>query len=124
GALVSGWTTWSFLLLRRRRRRHQKRKHHNLLEIHSITPVVFRMRKFILLILLSCAAPLSGQTRADTLRGTWTTPGRAWWDVTFYDLHVAIQPRDTTIKGWNRIVYKVLQPSNEMQIDLMEPLVV
>jgi aminopeptidase N len=58
------------------------------------------------------------------LRGTWTTPARAWWDVTFYDLHVAIQPKDTTIKGWNRIVYKVLQPATEMQIDLMEPLVI
>ena len=34
-------------------------------------------------------------TRADTLRGDWTTPGRAWWDVTFYDLHLAIDPADS-----------------------------
>src|SRR5262245_34117787 len=26
-------------------------------------------------------------TRADTLRGS-ITPERAWWDVTFYDLHI------------------------------------
>ena len=29
------------------------------------------------------------RSRADTLRGSFTTPGRNWWDVTFYDLHVA-----------------------------------
>ena len=38
-------------------------------------------------------------TRADTLRGDWTTPGRAWWDVTFYDLHIAISPSDSSISG-------------------------
>ena len=64
------------------------------------------------------------QSRADTLRGSFTTPGRKWWDVTFYDLHVAIQPNDSSIAGYNGITYKVLEPAVEMQIDLMEPLVV
>ena len=64
------------------------------------------------------------RSRADTLRGSFTTPGRAWWDVTFYDLHVSIRPNDSTIAGYNGITYKVIQPSTEMQIDLMEPLVV
>ena len=67
-------------------------------------------------------------TRADTLRGSFTTPGRRWWDVSFYDLHVAISPRDSSIRGHNAITYRVLEPpparAREMQIDLMEPLVV
>jgi aminopeptidase N len=61
-------------------------------------------------------------TRADTLRGSWTTPGRNWWDVTFYDLHVTINPADSTIRGYNGITYQVLRPGRELQIDLMEPL--
>ena len=64
------------------------------------------------------------QSRADTVRGSFTTPGRRWWDVTFYDLHVAVQPNDSSIAGYNGITYRVLEPASEMQIDLMEPLVV
>ncbi|GAA4304059.1 M1 family metallopeptidase [Compostibacter hankyongensis] len=60
-------------------------------------------------------------THADTLRGS-VTPQRAWWDVTFYDLHVQISPADSSIRGYNRITYRVLQPAQEMQIDLMTPL--
>ncbi|HWZ59039.1 MAG TPA: M1 family aminopeptidase [Gemmatimonadaceae bacterium] len=60
-------------------------------------------------------------THADTLRGS-ITPERAWWDVTFYDLHVAVSPADSTIRGWNGITYRVVQPAREMQIDLQQPL--
>ena len=63
-------------------------------------------------------------SRADTLRGSYTTPGRSWWDVTFYDLHVAISPADSGVAGHNGITYRVLAPGREMQIDLMEPLAV
>jgi aminopeptidase N len=63
-------------------------------------------------------------SRADSLRGSWTTPGRSWWDVSFYDLHVDVSPADSSIAGWNGITYRVLEPHSEMQIDLMEPLVV
>ena len=62
-------------------------------------------------------------TRADTIRGS-NTPQRAWWDVGFYDLHVKISPRDSTIAGYNAITYRVLKPAREMQIDLQMPLVV
>ena len=61
-------------------------------------------------------------TRADTLRGEWKTAQRAWWDVVFYDLRVAINPADSTIRGSNAITYRVLAPAKEMQIDLMPPL--
>jgi aminopeptidase N len=60
-------------------------------------------------------------THADSLRGS-NGPGRAWWDVTFYDLHVRVEPADSSIRGYNAIVYRVLAPSQEMQIDLREPL--
>jgi hypothetical protein len=62
-------------------------------------------------------------TRADTLRGT-NSPARSWWDVTFYDLKVAIDPGDSTIRGSNGISYRVVRPGTEMQIDLQPPLVV
>ena len=60
-------------------------------------------------------------THADTLRGS-NGPARAWWDVQFYDLHTRVNPRDSTITGWNGIVYRVLQPAQQMQIDLQVPL--
>jgi len=62
-------------------------------------------------------------TRADTLRGS-ITPQRAWWDVTFYDLHVTIQPSDSTITGHNTVFYKITEAAKgrKMQIDLRRPL--
>ena len=62
-------------------------------------------------------------TRADTLRGS-NTPERSWWDVAFYDLHVKVNPPDSSITGYNVISYRVLKPAREMQIDLQLPLVV
>src|SRR5437899_10216721 len=77
-------------------------------------------------VLLCAPMRLAAQTRAfthaDTLRGSYTTAGRAWWDVTFYDLRVTISPPDSSIRGSNGISYRVLQPSSDMQIDLMIPL--
>ncbi|MEO7218971.1 MAG: M1 family metallopeptidase [Gemmatimonadaceae bacterium] len=60
-------------------------------------------------------------THADTLRGS-NTPERAWWDATFYDLHVRVNPADSSISGHNGITYRVTGPSREMQIDLQVPL--
>lgn len=68
------------------------------------------------------AQPPRTFTRADTLRGSYTTPARAWWDVAFYDLHVAIAPQDSSIRGYNGITYRVLEPATELQVDLMQPL--
>lgn len=69
----------------------------------------------------TASAQEAGFTRADTLRGT-ITPERAWWDVTFYDLHVTLDPADSTIRGRNGITYRVVGKSRAMQIDLQEPL--
>jgi aminopeptidase N len=60
-------------------------------------------------------------TRADTLRGSITAQ-RAWWDVTFYDLHVTVSPADSAIRGDNAITYRIVSPAKEMQIDLQVPL--
>jgi aminopeptidase N len=64
-------------------------------------------------------------THADTIRGS-NTPQRAWWDASFYDLHVRVSPTDSSITGYNAITYRVLKPApaREMQIDLQVPLVV
>jgi aminopeptidase N len=60
-------------------------------------------------------------THADTIRGS-NTPQRAWWDASFYDLHVTVNPADSSIRGWNAITYRVLKTGEEMQIDLQVPL--
>ena len=62
-------------------------------------------------------------SHADSLRGG-NGPGRSWWDVTYYDLHVKVQPADSSIIGWNGITYKVLRANQRMQVDLQPPLVV
>jgi aminopeptidase N len=61
-------------------------------------------------------------THADTLRGS-IGPARAWWDVSFYDLHVRVNPKDSSISGMNRITYRMLSLQTEMQLDLQQPMV-
>lgn len=83
------------------------------------------MYRIIFPVVISLAAGLQAQavpfTHADTLRGS-DGPARSWWDVTFYDLHVTIDPANERIEGWNRITYRVLEPATEMQIDLQMPM--
>lgn len=61
-------------------------------------------------------------THADTLRGS-NGPGRDWWDVTKYDLHVKFNIEDSTISGYNVIDFKILKDGSEIQIDLQEPMI-
>ncbi len=76
-------------------------------------------------VMLAAQAALPVFTHADTIRGS-NTPQRAWWDVAFYNLHVKVNPADSSISGYNAITYRVLKPApaREMQIDLQMPLVV
>ncbi len=60
-------------------------------------------------------------TRQDTLRGS-ITPERAWWDLKYYHLDIAVNPSDSSIKGSNTVMYKVLKPYKRMQIDLQPPM--
>ncbi|HYV98294.1 MAG TPA: M1 family metallopeptidase [Gemmatimonadaceae bacterium] len=62
-----------------------------------------------------------GFSHADSLRGS-NTPQRAWWDAAFYDLHVRVNPADSTISGFNGVTYRVLKPASEMQLDLQVPM--
>ena len=82
-------------------------------------------RLLLIAILLAPCARLQAQvgpfTHADTLRGS-DGPARSWWDVTFYDLHVSVDPENERIEGWNQITYRVREPAAEMQIDLQVPM--
>jgi aminopeptidase N len=60
-------------------------------------------------------------TLDDTLRGS-ITPERAWWNLTFYDLKINVNPSEKSIKGSNTIHYTVLKVQKVMQIDLQPPL--
>lgn len=74
-----------------------------------------------LLILSVCGHAQEKFTKADKLRGS-ITEERAWWDVTHYDLSVEVFPDKQSIKGTNRITYKVVDTSQKMQIDLQAPM--
>lgn len=60
-------------------------------------------------------------THDDTLRGSITAE-RAWWDLKFYHLAIAVNPKDSTIKGSVEVKYKVLSPYQTLQIDLQRPM--
>jgi len=85
------------------------------MKAHSVLPLLFVST------LCFAQAPVRTFTHADTLRGS-NGPGRAWWDATFYDLHVSVNPADSSVRGWNAITYRVIKPAKEMQIDLQQPM--
>ena len=60
-------------------------------------------------------------TKQDTLRGS-ITPERAWWDLTYYHLDIAVDLDNKFINGSNTIEYKVLEPNKKLQVDLQPPL--
>jgi aminopeptidase N len=97
------------------------------LPTRSLAALGMTVGLLVLQVLPPLAAAATAQTptftRADTLRGSITAE-RGWWDVTFYDLHVTIDPADSTISGWNGITYRVTGKPREMQIDLQTPLLV
>ncbi len=62
-------------------------------------------------------------TRQDTLRGA-ITPERAWWDLTYYHLHVKVNPADSTFQGKNVIHFRAVEPGRKMQIDLQDPMLI
>lgn len=83
--------------------------------------------KKYLLIVITCfiSIRISAQerkfSRQDTLRGS-ITKERAWWDLIYYHLDIAVDPAQQTITGSNEVVYKVLKEGKTMQIDLQKPL--
>lgn len=75
---------------------------------------------------LGLVSPIQGQqfrfTEQDSLRGS-ITPERAWWDLTYYDLEVAIKPDEKFIMGSNTVHYTVTAPGQKLQLDLQPPMV-
>jgi aminopeptidase N len=75
--------------------------------------------------LMSCLAQQTNSkppfTHADTLRGS-ITEERAWWDVTYYNIHIRPDYEKKFISGTNEIKFKVIKKGKTMQIDLQEPL--
>ena len=60
-------------------------------------------------------------THQDTLRGS-ITPERSWWDLNYYHLDIAVNPKTKSIKGKNTIRYTILEPYQTLQIDLQSPM--
>jgi aminopeptidase N len=68
-------------------------------------------------------SPFQRFTRADTLRGM-VTPLRTWYDVTYYDLDIRVDPESRTIVGSNAVTFRVLSPADTMQLDLASGMVI
>jgi aminopeptidase N len=54
-------------------------------------------------------------------RGT-ITPERAWWNLTHYNLDIAVDPESKSIAGTNTMKYKVLSEKRRLQIELQAPM--
>ena len=50
---------------------------------------------------------IKNYTHQDTLRGSITSE-RSWWDLTYYDLELSIDPKTKTIYGHNTRQYTIL----------------
>lgn len=57
----------------------------------------------------------------DTLRGS-NTKDRAWWNLEHYHLDIKVDPETKTIKGSNTVTYQVISESQQLQIELQEPM--
>ncbi|MDO8365922.1 MAG: M1 family metallopeptidase [Saprospiraceae bacterium] len=75
----------------------------------------------LLLLVQSGSAQSPVFTREDTLRGS-ITPQRDWWDLTYYNLKIKVDPAEKSISGSNEIHYTVLSSDKVLQIDLQAPL--
>lgn len=60
-------------------------------------------------------------THQDTLRGS-NTKDRAWWNLEHYHLDIKVDPETKTIKGSNTVTYQVISESQQLQIELQEPM--
>ena len=77
----------------------------------------------LILITVACFAQLNTQkdvySRCDSLRGSLRLE-RTCFDVGYYDLDVVVDPENQHIKGSNTIVFKAVEASNKIQIDLFD----
>src|ERR1700679_203165 len=78
---------------------------------------------FCSLFLISYSTFPQSFTHADTLLGS-NGPGRDWWDVQHYDLHVEFNLEDSSISGSNTIDFKASRKDSVLQMDLQQPLII
>ncbi len=78
-------------------------------------------RILLLFLLISAIGYSQTFTKRDSIFGS-ITPERAWWDLQHYDLRVSVFPKQKEITGTNTITYTVLEPGNELQLDLQQPM--
>ncbi|TXF89686.1 M1 family metallopeptidase [Neolewinella aurantiaca] len=92
------------------------------------------LRSFILIFASCVCALMNAQehadyfkhhhfTRADTLRGS-LRPERTSFDVTYYELHLEVDPNEREIEGRVDMSYRVVHPTNRLQIDLFRNLTI
>ena len=84
------------------------------------------MKRLFIVVLLCCCFPgVNAQqfrfTEQDSLRGS-ITPERAWWDLNFYHLSIAVEPERKFISGSNTIRYTVKESGKILQLDLQPPM--
>ena len=83
---------------------------------------VFYLSIFVsLTCLLSAGAQNHTFTRQDSLRGS-ITPEREWWDLIAYRLQVKPDIKKQSLRGWNWVVFKPIDSTKRMQIDLQPPM--
>lgn len=75
----------------------------------------------ILLVMMGIFCHAQNFTRQDSLRGS-ITPERSWWDLSYYHLDITVDIEKQTIQGSNTIRYRVLKPSQIIQVDLQPPM--
>ena len=77
------------------------------------------MKQHLLIFLLFLAGGMQAAPRCQN------TPGRSWWDVLHYDLHVSFNLAEQSLSGYNIITSKVKTGGQSvMELDLQLPMVI
>ncbi|WP_299251770.1 M1 family metallopeptidase [uncultured Cytophaga sp.] len=86
---------------------------------------MFRVLFFFIISLLAPTFCTYSQTftHEDTLRGGLTFE-RTCYDVTYYNLDLAINIEDKSIKGFNEVYFNVLVSTSKIQLDLFKNLII
>lgn len=94
--------------------------------MHRITFVLFNLL-LLSIAFTSCAQLLEKKgvyTKADTLRGSLTSPYRTCYDINFYHLDVKIDPVERFISGNNVFKFTATRNFTKLQFDLFDNLTI
>ena len=59
-------------------------------------------------------------TKADSLRGSLTSPLRTCYDINYYHLEVKVNPEEKSISGNNLFKFTATRDFNQLQFDLFD----